>query len=210
MTYIVDDSRVFDARPVREVARWLVANDKFLSGWGHAPRRSLVAYPADAMSLKRLDELYEWCDERSDFVRVRVQERLPRLRDGDHLSIYDVPSRFTEPEPVPEPWTMFIDMCSGGEWRSRFLEYLIQAPPDVAEIVFRNRFRMNPHKKTCDCSMCGEDFKVIHADTLEELVERSKWFGTVPHEEYMSQERVCIVYTEDIEDNERVAREEWR
>lgn len=115
MTYIVDDSRVFDARPVREVARWLVANDKFLSGWGHAPRRSLVAYPADAMSLKRLDELYEWCDERSDFVRVRVQERLPRLRDGDHLSIYDVPSRFTEPEPVPEPWTMFIDMCSGGE-----------------------------------------------------------------------------------------------
>lgn len=67
---------------------------------------------------------------------------------------------------------------------------------------------MNPHKKTCNCSVCGEDFKVIHADTLEELVERNKWFGTVPHEEYMFDERVCIVYTEDIEDNERVAREE--
>lgn len=96
MAHVVEDSRTVDTRPISAVKKWLVANDKFLSGWGRAPKRSLVAYPVDELSYERLDKLRAFCDLRSDFVYVRVQGNLPRMHDGDHLSIYDVPSRFVD------------------------------------------------------------------------------------------------------------------
>jgi len=69
---------------------WAVATDKFMSGWGQAPGTSYVAYP-----------IYDWNDEqeltrymknRQEFIRVRVNLNLPRVKDGDHLSIYDRPT----------------------------------------------------------------------------------------------------------------------
>ncbi len=95
MTYIIEDHRTRDTRPVSSVGLWMVATDKVMSGWGMAPNRSLVAYPADG-DHKQLAALYKFCDDRSDFIRVRTNLKLPRLHNGDHLSIYDVPSWITE------------------------------------------------------------------------------------------------------------------
>ena len=82
----MNDHRTRDTRPVREVRLWAVATDKFLSGWGQAPRRSFVAYPADKTNT---DKLLAWMRARGDFQRVRLNLKLPRLHKGDHLSIYD-------------------------------------------------------------------------------------------------------------------------
>lgn len=98
MAHVVKDSRIFDTRPIGSISKWLVANDKFLSGWGCAPNRSLVAYPVDELSYESFNKLFSFCNMRSDFVYVRVQGKLPRMYDGDHLSIYDVPGRFVDEE----------------------------------------------------------------------------------------------------------------
>lgn len=97
MTYIIKDHRTRDTRPVPSVRLWMVATDKIMSGWGMAPGRSLVAYPADG-DHKQLAALYKFCDDRPDFLRVRTSLKLPRLHDGDHLSIYDVPSQIVNKE----------------------------------------------------------------------------------------------------------------
>jgi hypothetical protein len=67
--------------------RWAVATDKCMSGWGQAPGASYVAYPIYDWSDEQ--ELVRYMEARSDFIRVRVNLNLPRLRDGDHLAIYD-------------------------------------------------------------------------------------------------------------------------
>lgn len=97
MAYIIKDHRTRDTRPVSSVGLWMVVTDKVMSGWGMAPNRSLVAYPADG-DHRQLAALYEFCDGRSDFIRVRTNLKLPRLYNGDHLSIYDVPTQITEEE----------------------------------------------------------------------------------------------------------------
>lgn len=97
MAHIVKDHRTRDTRPVASVRLWIVATDKVMSGWGMAPNRSLVAYPADG-DHEQLAALYDFCDGRSDFIRVRTNLKLPRLGDGDHLSIYDVPVQITSEE----------------------------------------------------------------------------------------------------------------
>lgn len=86
----MNDHRTRDTRPVSEVRLWAVATDKFMSGWGQAPGRSLVAYPADLIDGRRND-LLRWMQKRGDFQRVRINLELPKLGEGDHLSIYDVP-----------------------------------------------------------------------------------------------------------------------
>jgi hypothetical protein len=86
----MNDHRTRDTRPVSEVRLWAVANDSFMSGWGQAPGRSLVAYPIDLHD-GRHSEILNWMRRRGDFKRVRVNMELPELREGDHLSIYDVP-----------------------------------------------------------------------------------------------------------------------
>lgn len=95
-SYTVQDHRKSDTRPTSEVQQWIIATDKFMSGWGMAPGRSLVAYPYDVISLNAAADLYQWMQERTDYIRVRTARDLPRMRDGDHLSIYDVPERFKE------------------------------------------------------------------------------------------------------------------
>lgn len=98
MAHTVEDSRTVDTRPIGSISKWLVANDKFVSHWGRAPKRSIVAYPVDELSYESFNELFSFCKGRSDFVYARVQGKLPRMHDGDHLSIYDVPSRFVDKE----------------------------------------------------------------------------------------------------------------
>lgn len=92
MSMQVNDHRTKDTRPAKEISLWLVATDKFMSGWGMAPGSSYVAYPADNLTMTQRNNLESWMDERSDFIRVRTNSNLPRGRDGDHLSIYDLPN----------------------------------------------------------------------------------------------------------------------
>jgi hypothetical protein len=88
---MINDQRTKDIRPIKEVRLWAVATDRVLSGWGMAPRKSYVAYPLDKLNEQgRGSKLTDWMDDRTDFLRVRINLRLPRLQDGDHLSIYDV------------------------------------------------------------------------------------------------------------------------
>lgn len=94
MTGVLKDHRTEDTRPVKEVRLWAVATDRVLSGWGMAPRTSYVAYPLDKLNEHgRERNLLDWMDGRSDFLRVRINLKLPRLHDGDHLRIYDVPDQ---------------------------------------------------------------------------------------------------------------------
>lgn len=66
---------------------WLVATDRTMSGWGHAPRNSYVAYPTYGHEDRKVGR--EWLKRNDAFIRVRENLSLPRLRKGDHLSIYD-------------------------------------------------------------------------------------------------------------------------
>ena len=96
MTGTLKDHRTKDTRPIKEVRLWAVATDKFMSGWGQAPRTSYVAYPLDKLNEQgREHKLLDWMEDRTDFLRVRLNLKLPRLQDGDHLSIYDVPDQIT-------------------------------------------------------------------------------------------------------------------
>ena len=90
-TPITKDHRTKDTRPASEVRYWAVATDSFMSGWGMAPNRSLVAYPIDKLDGSQECRLFAWMRNRGDFKRVRDNLTLPRLGNGDHLSIYDVP-----------------------------------------------------------------------------------------------------------------------
>ena len=87
MAGIMQDHRTVDTESPQ---LWAVATDRFMSGWGLAREgKSYVAYPIyDATDEQ---ELVRWMEERSDFIRVRVNVNLPRLSDGDHLSLYDRP-----------------------------------------------------------------------------------------------------------------------
>lgn len=89
MTGILEDTRTLDTRPIKEVRLWAVATDKLMSGHGMAPRKSYVAYPVDELGYS--SKLFDWMAKRSDFRRVRLNLRLPRLHDGDHLTVYDAP-----------------------------------------------------------------------------------------------------------------------
>ena len=69
---------------------WAVATDKFMSGWGQAPDKSYVAYPLYDYNEDE-KRIIRWMRGRGDFIRVRVNCELPRVREGCHLSIYDRP-----------------------------------------------------------------------------------------------------------------------
>ena len=86
MPGITNDHRKDDTA---EPLCWAVATDKFMSGWGLAPVASYVAYPI--YSYDDQQALTRYMEDRSDFIRVRINAELPRLRDGCHLSIYDRP-----------------------------------------------------------------------------------------------------------------------
>ena len=86
--YIRQDDREPEERQ-HTVGFW-VATDKFMSGWGMAKGRSLVACPVfgadDADQVERRFRL------RREFLRVRFvpgDTFYPKLYAGDHLHIYD-------------------------------------------------------------------------------------------------------------------------
>jgi len=62
--------------------------------------------------------------------------------------------------------TYFFDVHSGGGSKEQWQHILIEAPQDVAELVFYNRFGHNPNRVTCTC--CGPDYSIYEHESLEQ------------------------------------------
>lgn len=87
---VTDDQRE-DGRPAMG---YVVATDSFLSGWGHAPGRSLFAVAVGTREEREAIESNMAAREdmkRPRFVRPRKSDGLPdvRLKRGDHISVRD-------------------------------------------------------------------------------------------------------------------------
>ncbi len=83
---IVNDRRTTEDKG--NTACFVVALDKFMSGWGQAPGRSYLAIPC--ASLEQAKIVQANMRRRSEMTRVRIRwmsQPLVRLRHGDHLSI---------------------------------------------------------------------------------------------------------------------------
>jgi hypothetical protein len=82
---MIDDKRTEEERAT--TAGFVVGTDRFMSGWGLAPGRSLFAVPF--RDYEEAVKLEAWMRGRGDMLRVRVVGRdyRPRLHEGDHLSI---------------------------------------------------------------------------------------------------------------------------
>ena len=90
----ITDHRTEDTEAPR---LWAVATDRVLSNWRNVSGKSYVAYPIYSSEDQRA--LTHWMEhDRSDYIRVRVNLELPRLRNGATLSLYDRP-RFLIKEP---------------------------------------------------------------------------------------------------------------
>jgi hypothetical protein len=93
---MIDDRRT-DTDKAKTVG-FVVATDRFMSGWGQAPGRSYFAIPL--RSWDEADVVRENMEARSEMKRVRVvgKDYRPKLHEGDHLSIRDMSdcSRFYE------------------------------------------------------------------------------------------------------------------
>lgn len=88
---VVRDDRTAEERDAT-IGFW-VATDSFLSGWGQAKGRSLVACPVVSAADREVVE--QRFDRRGEFKRVRYcsgKEYRPRLGPGDHLHIYNTSS----------------------------------------------------------------------------------------------------------------------
>ena len=71
-----------------------VAKDKALSGWGKAPGRSIVACPVvSSPDCDIVQKRFQYRDE-FRYVRFVGADWLPKLRQGDHLHIYDTKHSF--------------------------------------------------------------------------------------------------------------------
>ncbi len=94
--YTIDDRR--SEADKTATAFLVVATDKFMSGWGNAPGRSLFAVPCRSWEEAKIVE--ENMRHRSEMKRVRIVGAAyrPKLRNGDHYSIRDMSdcSRFYE------------------------------------------------------------------------------------------------------------------
>ena len=72
----------------REYTTWYaVATDKFMSGWGQAPRKSYYAIPCK--NYDQAERAVEYLASRSEmkYVRIAKAPYRPKMQDGDHLSI---------------------------------------------------------------------------------------------------------------------------
>lgn len=68
---------------------FVVATDRFMSGWGMAPGVSYVATPYFSYEdMKRVMEVLEGRKEMK-CVRTCARNWRPKLHKGDHLHIYD-------------------------------------------------------------------------------------------------------------------------
>ncbi len=91
--YILTDDRTEEE--VNKTIGFIIATDKFMSGWGDAPGKSVVAIPF--VSCEDMEVVRERMERRAEMKRIRVvynKNYRPRLYKGDHLHIYNTSTSF--------------------------------------------------------------------------------------------------------------------
>jgi hypothetical protein len=68
-------------------AGYVVAQDKAMSGWGHAPKRSFYVVQVDTM--EEAETVMANMGFRSEMKKVHHTKMLPNVRSGDHMHIVD-------------------------------------------------------------------------------------------------------------------------
>lgn len=68
--------------------------------------------------------------------------------------------------PMPDVYTRFMDMHSGGGTKTDYKKIYIQAPEEEAITIFRREFGQDPGDVACNC--CGPNFSVSECDSLAE------------------------------------------
>lgn len=84
---------------------YVVATDSFMSGWGKAPGRSIVAVEVHNHAHEK--HVTDVLERRPEMKRVRFSVNLPRVRRGDHLDVW---TRKTHPQVFPKREIV------GGQW----------------------------------------------------------------------------------------------
>ena len=127
---------------------------------------------------------------------------------------------------IKGPWTQFdvrMDMHSGGDSKTQWQFIYIQAPEEVAEVVFYNRFGHNPYDVACQC--CGSNYSITESkDLLQvtgyhrnchwdgkkyiEAARKERWYqeaGTkhTPIETFLRDPTLLFIFASDIKDTER-------
>lgn len=111
-----------------------------------------------------------------------------------------------------------MDMNSGGGSKEDWEYIYIEAPGDEAKVIFYNRFGHNPERVTCTC--CGNDYSITESKTLEQATayERGCAYGDDGYiekpveskyrtyrtlEEYLTDESILVIRSNEIKDEER-------
>lgn len=79
---MTDDSRINKEQPLY----FVTCKDSFMSGWGNAPGRSLMAFAC--FTEKQVEAVEIALRGRSEMKRVNVNKGLPNLSKKDHLKIH--------------------------------------------------------------------------------------------------------------------------
>lgn len=114
-------------------------------------------------------------------------------------------------------WTRFMDMYSGGGPKESWEYIYIEAPENIARVVFYNRFDHSADRVTCTC--CGPDYGVDDHQDLRvltayerncgydeesgeyvEVAKISKYttYRLIPLDEYFNDPKVKVIYAKDI------------
>ena len=74
---------------------FVIATDKFMSGWGQAQGKSVIAVPFK--DDQDMNTILSRVERRNEMKRIRIvygSEYKPRLSANDHLHIYDIHKSF--------------------------------------------------------------------------------------------------------------------
>lgn len=79
---------VTSARDIPRKRFYVLATDKFMSGWGHARGlTNVVCCPCD--TVEEAEHIYRQLDSRREMIRVRITGSKPRPRSGWLISLFD-------------------------------------------------------------------------------------------------------------------------
>lgn len=85
---------------VNKTKGFVIATDNFMSGWGQAPGKSIIAVPF--VSADDMDVIMLRMNRRTEMKRIRCvrgKHYKPRLSANDHLHIYNTTDSMRYPLP---------------------------------------------------------------------------------------------------------------
>jgi hypothetical protein len=108
-----------------------------------------------------------------------------------------------------------MDMHSGGRTKIEpYDQIYIEAPEDMARVIFYNRFGRDPDNVTCRC--CGPDYSISCEETLELATaydRQCKWSkarngydettGKMSVEQYASRKDVLVLREADLTEKDK-------